>query len=168
MKKSPLLLLALLALQAAAHEQHAHQHGLGQLGIVVEGAQLTLLLEAPQHDLVGFERAARSPREQLAAQAALEKLRAPAQLFVPTAAAQCALSEQKVTAPLLDGQGGSDGHGDIEARYVYLCANPLALDGLRVQVGEAFPRLRALEVSFAGPKGQKAGRVDIRQPVFSW
>jgi hypothetical protein len=167
MKKSPLLLLALLAGQAAAHEQHAHQHGLGQLGIVVEGAQLTLLLEAPQHDLIGFERAARSAREQLAAQAALEKLRSPARLFVPTEAAQCALSEQKIDAPLLEGQGG-DGHGDIEARYVYLCANPLALDDLRVQVGEAFPRLRALDVSFAGPKGQKAGRVDIRQPVFSW
>ncbi len=168
MKKLSLLLLVLLAGPASAHEQHAHQHGLGQLGIVVEGAQLTLLLEAPQHDLVGFERAAQSPREQLAAQAALEKLRSPARLFVPTEAAQCTLSEQKIDAPLLEGQGGSDGHGDIEARYVYLCADPLALDGLRVQLSEAFPRLRALDVSFAGPKGQKAGRVDIRQPVFSW
>lgn len=168
MRKLSLFLLVLLSGAASAQAPHAHQHGAGQLGIVVEGAQLTLLLEAPQHDLVGFERAAKSAREQLTAQAALEKLRAPARLFVPTAAAQCALSEQKIDAPLLEGKASSDGHGDVEARYVYRCANPLALDGLRVQVGEEFPRLRALAVSFAGPKGQKAGRVDTRQPVFSW
>lgn len=168
MKKWSFFLFVLLSGGALAGAQHAHQHGLGQLAIVVEGAQLTLLLELPQHDLIGFERAAQSAREQLAAEAALEKLRSPARLFVPTEAAQCALSEQKIDAPLLEGKGGSDGHGDVEAHYVYLCANPLALDGLRVQVSEEFPRLRALEVSFAGPKGQKAGRVDIRQPVFSW
>lgn len=168
MKKLPLLLLALFAGLAAAHEQHAHQHGVGQLGIVVEGEQLTLLLEAPQHDLVGFERAAKSAREQLTVQAALEKLRSPARLFAPTAAAQCTPAEQRIDAPLLEGKGGSTGHGDVEARYVYRCVNPLALDSLRVSVGEEFPRLRTLEVSFSGPKGQKAGRVDTRHPLFSW
>ena len=77
MKKLPVLLLALLPTLLLAHNDHAHKHGAGQLGIVVEGGQLTLLLELPQQDVVGFERAPKSAREQVTVQAALEKLKAP-------------------------------------------------------------------------------------------
>lgn len=168
MKKLPILLLTVMPLLAAAHADHAHQHGAGQLGIVVEGGQLTLLLEVPQHDLVGFERAAKSPREQLAVQAALDKLKNPARLFAPSPAAACEISAQQIDAPLLEGGKGHDGHGDVEARYVYRCARPEALVDLRSMVAAEFPRLRSLAVSFAGPKGQKAGKLDAKNPRFAW
>jgi len=168
MKRQTLFLLVLLSGVAPVKAQHAHQHGTGRLDIVVEGAQLSVSLDVPQHDLVGFERPAQGARELLAVQATLEKLRLPARLFEPTAAAQCTPGDAKIDAPLLEGKASGSGHGDIEASYVYRCANPQALNGLRVKVGEAFPRLRSLAVSFAGPQGQKAGRVDARQPVFSW
>jgi len=168
MKKLSLVLLALLPALAFAHKEHAHNHGVGQLGIVVEGEQLTLLLELPQHDVVGFERAPRNAREQLTVQAALEKLKTPAKLFTPTAAAQCAPTEQKIDAPLLEGAKGHHGHGDVEVRYVYRCAQPAALINLKATVSAEFPRVRSLNVSFAGPKGQKAGKVDAKNPVFAW
>ena len=168
MKKLPVLLLAVLPAVVPAHAQHAHSHGAGQLGIVVEGAQLTLLLELPQHDVVGFERAPKSAREQVTVQAALEKLKAPTKLFAPTAAAQCELSEHKIDAPLLEGAKGQHGHGDVEARYVYRCAKPEALNDLKSMVSAEFPRVRSLGVSFAGPKGQKAGKVDAKNPTFAW
>ena len=168
MKKLPLLLLALLPALAFAHKNHAHNHGVGQLGIVVEGEQLTLLLETPQHDIVGFERAPKTAREQVTVQAALEKLKTPGKLFAPTAAAQCVVVDQNVDAPLLVGDKGQSGHGDIEARYVYRCAQPAALTDLKATVSAEFPRVRSLAVSFAGPKGQKAGKVDAKNPVFAW
>ncbi|WP_298395185.1 DUF2796 domain-containing protein [uncultured Azonexus sp.] len=168
MKKLPLILVALLPALALAHKDHAHSHGVGQLGIVVEGDQLTLLLEVPQHDLVGFERAPRNAREQLTVQAALEKLKTPAKLFTPTAAAQCVPSEQKIDAPLLEGAKGHHGHGDVEVRYVYRCAQPAALADLKATVSAEFPRVRSLNVSFAGPKGQKGGKLDAKNPVFAW
>jgi len=168
MRKLSFFLLVVLLGATPVKAQHAHRHGAGQLEIVLEGDRLSLSLDVPQHDLVGFERPARGARELLAAQAALEKLRLPARLFEPTAAAQCTPGEAKIDAPLLEGKASGSGHGDVEASYVFRCANPQALDGLRVKVGEAFPRLRSLAVSFAGPQGQKAGRVDARQPVFSW
>lgn len=168
MKKLPLILAALLPALAFAHNDHAHNHGVGQLGIVVEGDQLTLLLELPQHDVVGFERAPRNAREQLTVQAALEKLKTPARLFTPTAAAQCVASEQKIDAPLLEGAKGHHGHGDVEVRYVYRCAQPAALTNLKASVSAEFPRVRSLNVSFAGPKGQKAGKLDAKNPVFAW
>jgi len=168
MKKLALILIALLPALAFAHKQQAHTHGAGQLGIVVEGEQLTLLLELPQHDVVGFERAPKSAREQVTVQAALEKLRNPAKLFAPTAAAQCELADHKIDAPLLEGAKGHHGHGDVEVRYVYRCAQLAALTDLKATVSAEFPRVRSLNVSFAGPKGQKAGKLDAKNPVFAW
>lgn len=168
MKKLPLLLLALLPAMAFAHKNHAHNHGVGQLGIVLEGEQLTLLLETPQHDIVGFERAPKTAREQVTVQAALEKLKTPGKLFAPTAAAQCVVVDQNVDAPLLAGDKGHDGHGDIEVRYVYRCAQPAALVDLKSMVSAEFPRLRALNVSFSGPQGQKAGKIDAKNASFRW
>ncbi|HEX6735600.1 MAG TPA: DUF2796 domain-containing protein [Azonexus sp.] len=168
MKISVALALALLAAPAVAQHHHAHHHGAGQLGIVVEGERLTLQLALAQADLVGFERAARTPREQLAAQAVLAKLGQPARLFVPAAAAQCQLVEQATEAPLLQGGQAADGHGDIAARYVYRCARPAALNEVKVGVSGEFARVRTLAVSFAGPQGQKAGRIDGKSPVFAW
>lgn len=166
MKILAALILAISPLTLLAHG--AHTHGVGQLGIVVEESQLILLLELPQHDVVGFERAPRNAREQLTVQAALEKLRQPAKLLLPTPAAQCELQEQKIDAPLLEGGKGQHGHGDIEVRYVYRCAQPAALLDVKSSVAAEFPRVRSLQVSFSGPKGQKAGRLDAKNPVFAW
>ncbi len=151
-----------------AFAQHPHSHGVGQLGIVVDQGQLTLLLEIPQHDLVGFERAPKTAREQLTVQAALDKLKQPERLFAPAAAGQCALTEKDVAAPLLTGGQAGEAHGDVAARYVYRCASPAALNEVKTNVLKEFPRLRALTVSFAGPKGQKAGKLDGKNPVFAW
>lgn len=153
---------------AASSAFAQHSHGVGQLGIVVEQGQLTLLLEIPQHDLVGFERAAKTAREQVTVQATLAKLDQPERLFAPAAAGQCMLAEKNVVAPLLTGGQAAGGHGDVEARYVYRCASPAALNEVKTNVFKEFPRVRSLTVSFAGPQGQKAGRLDGKNPVFAW
>ena len=158
----------LAAVSSVVFAQHHHAHGVGQLGIVVEQDRLTLELEIPQHDLVGFERAPKTAREQVTVQAVLEKLGQPERLFTPAATAQCALAEKTVEAPLLKGGQAAGGHGDVEARYVYRCASPAALNELRTNVLKEFPRVRSLTVSFAGPKGQKAGKLDSKNPVFTW
>jgi hypothetical protein len=161
-------LISLFSTAAIAQGGHAHHHGVGQLGIVLDQDQLTVVLEVPQYDLVGFERAPANAREQLTVQAALEKLNAPEKLFVPTAAAQCQAVEKKIEAPLLGPGKPQDGHGDVAARYVFRCAKPEALKEVKVQVMAAFKRVRSLTVSFAGPKGQKAGKLDARNSLFSW
>jgi hypothetical protein len=162
------IVFALFSSSAIAQGAHAHHHGVGQLGIVLDQDQLSVVLEVPQYDLVGFERAPASAREQLTVQAALEKLNAPEKLFAPSAAAQCQAVEKKIEAPLLAANKPQDGHGDVAARYVFRCAKPEALKDLTVQVMAAFKRVRSLNVSFAGPKGQKAGKLDARNTRFAW
>lgn len=163
-----LVALAVALASSAAFAQHHHSHGVGQLGIVVEPGQLTLELEIPQHDLVGFERAPQTAREQLTVQAVLDKLKQPERLFTPAAAAQCTLLEKTIEAPLLTGGQAAGGHGDVAARYVYRCAQAAALNAVQASVFKEFPRLRTLTVSFAGPQGQKAGQLDGKKPVFAW
>lgn len=163
-----LVALCLAIVSSAALAQHHHAHGIGQLGIAVEQDRLTVSLEIPQHDLVGFERAPKTAREQVTVQAVLEKLGQPERLFAPAGAGQCVLLEQAVEAPLLTGGQASGGHGDVTARYVYRCASPATLNALQTSVLKEFPRLRMLNVSFAGPKGQKAGKLDGKNPRFAW
>ncbi|MGL4932766.1 MAG: ZrgA family zinc uptake protein, partial [Aeromonas sp.] len=67
--KAVTLLLAAAAFGAHAnqdeHESHgAHEHGHGQLNLVVDGDQLMIELQAPAADLVGFEHAAKSDEEK--------------------------------------------------------------------------------------------------------
>lgn len=168
MKNYIALGLAIVSSIPIAYGQHAHSHGVGEIGIVVEGEQLTVLLEIPQHDVVGFERAPKNAREQLTVQAALEKLGQPERLLVPSAAGQCALVDKVVEAPVLTGGKAAEGHTDVAARYVFRCAQPAALKTLQVNVMAEFVRVRSLTVSFAGPQGQKAGKLDGKNPVFAW
>ena len=53
-------------------------------------------------------------------------------VFAPAAAGQCVLAEKTVTAPLLTGKAAADGHGDVEVRYVYRCAQPAALNAVQI------------------------------------
>ncbi len=106
--------------------------------------------------------------EQRAVQVAMDKLDAPQRLFAPSAAAQCKVADKKIDAPLLSGSKSQDGHGDITARYVYRCSKPGSLGDLKVGVMAEFRRVRMLVVSFSGPKGQKAGKVDGKNTIFSW
>ena len=61
---APVLALAAMALMPASvrAEEHrelgAHEHGHGTLNIALEGSRLTMELEAPGVDIVGFEHAA--------------------------------------------------------------------------------------------------------------
>ena len=162
MTKFSLSALALWLVLSPAYGQHAHSHGAGRIGVVVENDQLTIMLEIPQHDLVGFERAPRNDSEQGAVQTAMDKLDAPERLFVPSAAAQCKVADKKIDAPLLSGRKSQDGHGDVTARYVYRCARPGSLSDLEIR------RVHTLAVSFSGSKGQKAGKIDPKNTVFSW
>lgn len=168
MKKLLVLMLALYPVFNLAHGQPVHAHGAGQLGIVVEGSQLSVLLEIPQYDLVGFERAPRDARERLTVQAAMDKLNAQERLFTPSTSAQCKFIDKKIDAPLLSGGKSPDGHGDMTARYFYRCTKPESLTELGVNVMREFKGVRTLVVSFSGPKGQKAGKVDRKNTVFAW
>ncbi|HUK03697.1 MAG TPA: DUF2796 domain-containing protein, partial [Burkholderiales bacterium] len=73
---------------AFAHEPSPHVHGVARLQIALDGPLLTLFLDSPLDNLLGFEHFP-STEEQKAAVAALDsRLRRAQSVFVPTPAAR--------------------------------------------------------------------------------
>jgi hypothetical protein len=141
---------------------HAHEHGAVKLDVAIDGAALTIGLEAPLDSLIGFERAPRNDKERRAADEGLTRLRSGAGLFSADAAAQCTLVKVEVQAPVLDpGTKASaktaeakDEHADLDATFEYKCAQPQLLRTLDVGLFDAFKRIQRIDVQVAGPKGQ--------------
>ena len=183
-----LLALVLLALgaaapQAAAAQGRAHVHGVAALSIVVHGTSVEVVLEAPLHALLGFERAPRTPAEREAVRALAARLRQPQTLFMPSASARCSLTGVDLASPVLppdllgaSGAGAApgpaaspaDGHADLDASFRWRCDAPAELAGMEVTLLQAFAGLRTLKVQIAGPRGQSAAQLSGTARSLRW
>ncbi len=173
----PLLLLSLACLPAMAaddaHDHHgnhpAHVHGVGKLDVALEGNTLTLHLDTPLINLVGFEHAANSGKDKDTVRAAAKTLREVGRIFVTDAAAQCKPAEiqleSAVLAPELLGEktpasaqdAAGDGHADLDGDFTLVCASPGALNTVDVSgLFAAFPGFQRIDVQLATPKKQGA------------
>jgi hypothetical protein len=158
-----------------AYAAKAHVHGEGRLDIVIDKGQINLALELPLDAAVGFERPPKNDKENAALVAADKALQNAAALFVPTPAANCTVQSAAVKVPNLDGDAkhdhaheGEEHHADIDARYVFRCANPAALKGIETTIFQNLKRLYRLEVQRAGPAGQGAARLTPKKTVLTW
>lgn len=149
----------------------AHEHGALKLDVAIEGNKLTIAMEAPLDNLLGFERAPRTDAERKAAAEVLARLRSPNQgkaLFSADAAAQCTLSKADVQAPVLEPgakPAPKDEHAELEASYEFSCVQPAELRSLDVGLFEAYRRIQRIDVQVAGPKAQS--KVTLKRPARS-
>jgi hypothetical protein len=146
----------------------AHVHGEARMEISVDREQLVVALEIPLDSLLGFERAPRNASEKEVVQGMATKLKDAGKVLMPSAAAQCISTGVELDSPVLGGKSEPGGHNDIDARYTWRCAKPEALRDIATGLFANFPRLQRIIVQFAGPQGQRAGRLDARIPRFSW
>jgi len=149
----------------------AHEHGALKLDVAIEGNKLTIAMEAPLDNLLGFERAPRTDAERKAAAEVLARLRSPIQgkaLFSADAAAQCTLSKADVQAPVLEpgvNPAPKDEHADLDASYEFSCAQPAELRSLDVGLFDAYKRIQRIDVQVAGAKSQS--KVTLKRPARS-
>ncbi len=147
----------------------AHEHGVVKLDVAIEGNKLSIAMEAPLDNLLGFERAPRSDAERKAAADVLTRLRSPnkgAPLFALDAAAQCTAGKAEVQAPVLEPGAKpetKDGHADLDARYDFTCTKPEALRTLDVGLFEAYRRIQRIDVQVVAAKGQ--AKVTLKRPA---
>lgn len=143
-----------------------HQHGTVKLEVAIEGEKLSIAMEAPLDNLLGFERAPRSEAERQAAAEVLARLRSGAPLFTTDAAAQCTLASAEVQAGVLEPgakPGGDGDHADLEAMYAFRCAQPQQLRTLQVGLFDAFSRIQRIDVQVVGPQGQT--KATLKRPA---
>lgn len=163
MKLSALIATALL-LSSPAIAQHKHVHGEGRLDVAIDKDTITLNLELPLDAVTGFERAPKNDKEKAALTSAEKLFNDAGALFVPTPAANCAVQDVEVGMPKF---GGGE-HADVEARYVFRCADPAALKGIETSLFKHFKRLYRVETQRIGPTGQGAQRLTPKKPVLNW
>ena len=175
------LVTCLPALALAAEDGHtelgAHEHGAGVFNVAIEGKTVSMELESPGADIVGFEHAAKSDKDKAAIEAAKATLKDLAKVVALPAAAGCKLAAAKVE---LHSEGGDHddhdhgkkaekhddhdhgkhaeeegGHTEFHAEYQLNCSRPESLTGFSFAYFDTFQNARELEVSIAGPSGQK-------------
>ena len=135
-----------------------HQHGVAALDVAVEPGRVTLVLQSPLDNLLGFERAPRTDAEHQQAKALLAKLNAAEALFHIDSAAGCKLAKVMLTAPAL-GQGaaspaGGDSHADLEGSFEFTCRAGQRAGFVEVELFDAFPALKRMALQVSTARGQ--------------
>lgn len=167
---------------ATEREHGAHEHGVGQLSLAVEGNAVEIEITAPGADIVGFEHAAETEADRAALAAAAARLKDAAALFRFPPKADCRLEEAEIHSALLDeAHGHEKGHGhdkahaheaeahaEFRAHYHFRCADPAALSHVDLGYFTAFPAARELEARTITAKGQGAQELTADRPRLTF
>lgn len=104
-------------------EKGKHVHGAVTFNLALEGQILSVELDAPALNVVGFEKAPRSDAERRATREVDAWLASGREFLAVPKTAACQLQNVEYTPPKL---GGS--HADYRPRYTFRCSNPAALE----------------------------------------
>jgi len=155
------------AANARIERQHgAHVHGVTTITIAQDGQQLSVGMEMPGVNVVGYEHPPHSAGEQAKLDAAIEVLREPGQWFVPNAEALCRVSSVEVhpngfgddsapsgAAPKANAAAAHE-HADVDVAYQYACSAPLNLRSIDLRLIERFPGTHEVRVDIVSAGGQ--------------
>lgn len=172
-KTLPLAVAAALLFSAAlVHAHEAHVHGVGKLDVALDGQTLSLHLDSPLVNLVGFEHAANSAKDKQAVQAMTNTLRNAGAVFVTSPSAECKLNGVKLESAALDpallgeaaaakpaAQADHDGHADLDADFTFRCAHPERLQKIEVRLFDAFKGFNSIDVQLVTSKRQGAAKL---------
>lgn len=165
---------ALLLSVSLAQAHEAHVHGVGKLDVVLDGQTLSLHLDSPLVNLVGFEHAANSAKDKQAVQAMTKTLRntGAGAMFVASPSAECKLSGVKLESAALDpvllgelaatkpaAQADHDGHADLDADFTFRCTHPERLQKIEVRLFDTFKGFNSIDVQLVTGKRQGAAKL---------
>ena len=170
-----------IAFSAAAEEHRqlgAHVHGHGRLNIAIEDKTVSIELEAPGADIVGFEHEAATRAQSAAIEKAKATLASGLSLFTPAAAAGCTQNASKVSIEAehehehehhaeganADDEAADHHHSEFHAEYAFECASPARLTSMTFDYFKAFPNAQELDISLISPKGQSSYEVNRDKP----
>ena len=154
------LLLTFVCLATTARAQgHAHEHGVVKLDIAIEAGKVTVQMESPLDNLLGFERAPRNDAERKRAEATVTQLKAADALFKIDPAAGCSLANVELTsAPLKLGKAepaaAESEHADLDGDFEFNCKDAAKATYIDLGLFSAFSNMHRIDVQVAALKGQ--------------
>ncbi len=172
-----MIVLAFPALAEEHRQLGPHQHGHGTLNIAIENGEVSMDLDVPGADIVGFEHEPSTPEQKAAFEAGKAKLAEALTLFKMPAAAGCTVKEAKVS---IEGEHGEDTpkgetspaheaeeehhHSDFNVDYKLQCQSVAKLTAIDFDYFKAFAGARVLGVTIITPKGQNSYEVTREKP----
>ena len=122
-------------------EHHgAHIHGVGHLNVAVEGSMVTVYLQTPAADIIGFEHVAENNEERTTVAAAHKKLNDASSLFQFTGADCTVVAGSGVEVPQSDSEAS-----DVIAEYTFECEDGQLPESMAVELSTEFPDLKVLK-----------------------
>ena len=181
----PALLLPLASL-VMAQQQHAHTHGRLALDVAIDSQTITLTMEAPLDNFLGFERAPRTDVERKSVATMVARLNAADTLFIPDSRAECRLSKVTLESAVLGlgdnakrdtaatqsaaakGQPAQDEHADIDVSIVFSCAKAALARQIDVKLFDAFKGTKNIDAQVASDQGQFKRSLNKAAPRLTW
>lgn len=169
-----LMVLSLLGLSVEASSQthqHAHVHGLIELGVAIDGTNVVVDIDSPMDSLLGFEHTPRTTQQKQAASQWAQRLKAPQEILRFNPEAGCTVREADLLAPIL-GLGSTSsaqqakqvatGHAELEGSWTFECTSPQALKQLDIGFFRLSPHAKQIRVQWAN--GNKQGKATLKRP----
>ena len=181
----PLVLIALSVsldvISAEDHHHHhsleAHTHGIATLSISIEGEEVWLNLQSPAANIVGFEYRAQTEDELHFIDDAKATAAKPAELF-KFKGGNCSLDSSDLdfsaVMPKAHAHNHShhdhdhENHAEISLTYNYRCKQSNRLSGMHIEVQNAFPSIKYLEVQWINDNGSNAAMLDHHNHEISF
>ena len=181
--------ISLLTNAARAEDEHRelgpHVHGHGTLNIAIEDKRVSMELEVPGMDIVGFEHAPSTADQKVAVEKATAKLEKPLEVFSLPAGAGCTVAEAKVSVETEHHHDGDDddhdhkngakdddghdehaGHNQFHVNYALDCTNPNELTTINFDYFTLFAGAHDLTVNVVTAKGQSKYEVSREKPTL--
>lgn len=168
---------------AVVREAGAHIHGLAQLALALDGQTLSIELESPLYNLLGFEHAPETDAQKETVKAAQESLSDPSSLFRFNAGAACTPDATEPVA-LMSGEtdedhhdhdadhshdddhdhdepeahtdeaGPAHNHNNVILSYSFSCEKADELQWAELPIFDVFDNLETVDLVYLGPSQQ--------------
>lgn len=146
-----------------------HSHGDAELAVVLEKSVVTIELDSPIYNILGFEHAPETEGQKTTLKQAEQQLGRGEALFTFNDQAKCTSLSKAMTVNLFEtdtheeNQGhhedenthDEDTHEDVVLVYEFKCQNTAKLSNVTINLFEFFKELSEVDVTFLGPATQK-------------
>ena len=164
-----LMLAALLAAPTAAPAQHrhagAHVHGSGKLDIAIEGSKLSIALDSPADDILGFEHQPKTSAQKAKLENAVAKFKDAATIFKTPTDAACKLIKAEAGLEQPDPKATkSSEHADFAGAVEFECGAIAKLTTIDLGYFAAFPGAGKLAITIVTKKAQTTREATKSKP----
>ena len=162
----------------------SHTHGDASLAIVLEETVITVELDTPLYNLLGFEHEADTAAQKATVLKAETVLSKGSSLFIFNSEAGCSILHDTISVELghHEDEGehigheddhhddhkeegtNDESHKDVVLQYAYNCLQPKSLKDVTINLFEHFENFAELDLVYLGPNTQKQMKLSAAKP----